>query len=948
LDNLLFRESRFLIARTPHLRRPTGLGAGNFRKVAVNGFGDPHNCYAYSCVWYDDHLYVGTFRDALVLIKLRSPFDVKLPFWPIPVPESVWDADLRAQIWRYSPKADLWERVYRSPMIVGREGFEVPLSVGFRNMAVFQGKSDPSPAIYTVTFSSSQGYGPVVLRSSDGLHFEQVSEPALGLGDENLRSFRGVQPFKGRLFATPSGSGGGQVNVSYNVAILCSDDPARGNWQMSNESAFGDPTNLTVFEIAVWNDHLYATTLNVRHGFQVWKTDGEGPPPHRWTKVLDQGADRGPLNQAICGLAGFQGALYLGTGIQGGGIDRQNGIGPAAAELIRLYPDDSWDLVVGQPRVTRQGPKFPASGMGPGFDNFYAGYFWRMCQHDGALYVGTYDWTTFLSYTPSDEWPAAVRNVLSTDAVERLVEARGGADLWRTTDGDRWSSVTTNGMGNRFNYGIRSLISTPAGLFVGTANPFGPKVAVRKAGGFVYEDNPLGGLEIWHGTHDHQGGVGDAAGTLGREGRPTWHMPDGSTPDDVDSIPQDVAPPTDDLFQNRFSPPRRLAAEGETSIVPRSARDATDDRRVTYRVADRRRFDPEQTRHPLVELARADRSLLLPCENAEEEVAEYFADSPLRSVGYWREVTVSPHRASLDLLDEMISLLPGRAAMSDGTLDEESEGDTESSADAESPIDIEPPTDVATSADTASLADAEFPTQAEPPSDVEPSAIVEPPSADLHGEATPSAEPSTDEADEPGATASPLTEPEPLDSLLVIVDGDAAAVTEVLERKEIARRVVVEPIGLDKEPFESSEEGPYDAVFWIEGPSTFDRGRSLATVGRLLKPGGRFVAAELLGYPLDQPQAWLAVDGSREDVFESYRNDLASAGFVDGVVLDIAMHGWLRFFRHSRRYFAIKKLFQLIDDEQETAILESLPGGRLAVDAHVLIAATRPEEQPSE
>ena len=80
---------------------------------------------------------------------------------------------------------------------------------------------------------------------------------------------------------------------------------------------------------------------------------------------------------------------------------------------------------------------------------------------------------------------------------------RGGCELWRTTDGDRWMPVTLNGFGNYFNWGIRSLLSTPAGLFAGTANPFGPTVAVTGPAGWPHEPNPLGGTEVWHGSLHH-------------------------------------------------------------------------------------------------------------------------------------------------------------------------------------------------------------------------------------------------------------------------------------------------------------------------------------------------------------------------------------------------------------------------------------------------------------
>jgi hypothetical protein len=58
--------------------------------------------------------------------------------------------------------------------------------------------------------------------------------------------------------------------------------------------------------------------------------------------------------------------------------------------------------------------------------------------------------------------------------------------------------VTRNGFGNPYNYGARTIVSAQGQLFVGTANPFGPQVAVATAAGnWVYVDNPRGGLEVW-------------------------------------------------------------------------------------------------------------------------------------------------------------------------------------------------------------------------------------------------------------------------------------------------------------------------------------------------------------------------------------------------------------------------------------------------------------------
>jgi hypothetical protein len=86
--------------------------------------------------------------------------------------------------------------------------------------------------------------------------------------------------------------------------------------------------------------------------------------------VLEGGAGRVALNQGAVSMIGFADALYIGTGIQNGGYDWRNKIGPAAAEIIRLNPDGSWDIVVGNPRLGKQ----PVSGLFAGFKNFFSGY----------------------------------------------------------------------------------------------------------------------------------------------------------------------------------------------------------------------------------------------------------------------------------------------------------------------------------------------------------------------------------------------------------------------------------------------------------------------------------------------------------------------------------------------------------------------------------------------
>jgi ubiquinone/menaquinone biosynthesis C-methylase UbiE len=486
--------------------RSRGLVQADFRPVARRGFGDPHNSYPHALTWFNDRLYVSTTRDNLVLVKQRYPFEVPLAAWPVPVPEDLWtDIDLRAQIWRYDPPADRWTMVFQSPLVKAQDGKDIPLVIAFRAMAVFQGASDPAPAIYAPTLAPGrlgQDAGSVMMRTFDGERFETLSEIGADLGLGRFRGFRALQPFGGRLFTAPvMGTASAVPNVAGTSIVLVSRDPGRGKWELANLPNFGDPNNEGIFEMGEANGFLYAGCVNLAEGFQVWKTDARGDPPYRWTRVLSRGAYRGRLNQGTVAMTAFGDHLYVSAAIQGAGYDRANNVGPAAAELMRIAADDSWDLIVGDARVTPEGMKAPLSGFGAGFGNPSAGYFWRMCEHEGWLYLGTLDTSVFLTWHRDfDVLPPHVKNILDPGSIEDLVRRFSGFHLWRTRDGIRWIPVSTNGLGNRFNYGARTMVSTPHGLFVGATNPFGPEIAVRRAGGWVYEPNPTGGAEIWLGS----------------------------------------------------------------------------------------------------------------------------------------------------------------------------------------------------------------------------------------------------------------------------------------------------------------------------------------------------------------------------------------------------------------------------------------------------------------
>jgi hypothetical protein len=119
-----------------------------------------------------------------------------------------------------------------------------------------------------------------------------------------------------------------------------------------------------------------------------------------------------------------------------------------------------------------------------------------------VLYLGTFNWSVMLPYLqvaggrPGRQ--ARLARWLDPDLLARF---EGGFDLRRSRDGVHWVPVSGDGFGNPYNYGARTLLGTPRGLFVGTANPFGPEIAARVPDGWTYTPNARGGAEVWFAAH---------------------------------------------------------------------------------------------------------------------------------------------------------------------------------------------------------------------------------------------------------------------------------------------------------------------------------------------------------------------------------------------------------------------------------------------------------------
>jgi hypothetical protein len=104
-------------------------------------------------------------------------------------------------------------------------------------------------------------------------------------------------------------------------------------------------------------------------------------------------------------------------------------------------------------------PRYGRSGIG----NAYNNYCWTMESWKGRLYVGTMD-HSYLLYGSGAEIPWYLPLLAGVPEF--------GADLYRFDDArSRARPLSRDGMGNPMNYGIRTMISDTAAVYLGSANP---------------------------------------------------------------------------------------------------------------------------------------------------------------------------------------------------------------------------------------------------------------------------------------------------------------------------------------------------------------------------------------------------------------------------------------------------------------------------------------------
>jgi hypothetical protein len=435
-----------------------GLDADDFELISLNGF-DPVdneldiNDYAWAMAYFQPdgadigQVYVGTGNDMIGLIYQGISAVMNNTELGDIVARPPEIRRYRDDVYRYA-----WETVLDYRDVETDPDFQ---TIGFRFMSTYRSQTDGVNYLYAATF----GRDATVWRTASG--DPGTWEAVWSSGREG--SVRMLTEHDGLLYLALAS----EIPGTERVGEIWATD-GQNFWPVVQDG-FGNPDNVGVMSLVSYNDALYAGTMNQETGYEIWKVLGLNGHV-QVSKIVDRGGPSSANESAITPCV-FGGELYWGNM-----INPYDNIadGFKAADVIRIDEDDNWETIVGPGSVT---------GLDSGFNHWPNTYIWSMVEHEGWLYVASYDQISpfFNVLENLDKVFAAFTappNAREGTIFEQWWNA--GSDLYKTRDGETWYPVTLTGFDDPGNYGFRVMVSIDDYLYVGTANPFD-------------------GLEIWRG-----------------------------------------------------------------------------------------------------------------------------------------------------------------------------------------------------------------------------------------------------------------------------------------------------------------------------------------------------------------------------------------------------------------------------------------------------------------
>lgn len=424
------------------------------------------NNYAWSIGQLDQYIYVGTGKNvAYNILNSISPEIIT----PISVTPAV--VNNSPEIWRYKRNDSLtWEKVYSVPNYLQISGLRFIIS-----HKPFNGNN--------CLYASSYGGNLKIFKSSNGVNWFPLSDRIL-----KGTSSRAMISHKGKLYIATID----EKNPSSTPNLYSSTDPEFYPWEplIDTKNPLYDKSknpNGSISEMIVFNDKIYVSTNNP-DGVQVWRTNGSTPKLNDWTLIVDNGFGDA-TNQYTLSMGIYKNYLYVSATKK----LPFAWIIPMGCDIIRIAPNDNWQLVIGDKAIIPSSPSKgirgnSLSGLNSGFSNPFNVYAWQIKEYHGKLLISTFDTSINMEViletliTNRTEIENKIGTV-TTNSIIKIYQSivsqlnsigyPFGFDLYESTDGINFTPIFLNGLASRYNYGGRTLFVDSSNiLYIGTANPF--------------------------------------------------------------------------------------------------------------------------------------------------------------------------------------------------------------------------------------------------------------------------------------------------------------------------------------------------------------------------------------------------------------------------------------------------------------------------------------------
>lgn len=356
---------------------------------------------------------------------------------------------LQATIQRYGPASDRpddpWETLWthQVPLTTPEDAPYPPLLGSHLGILTEAGQ----PVLYALV---NLGAGSQLVLCRDGQTFEPVASadlmpllPYRLLGDVAQPHGFCPPPVPGLTLSRPASGGLCQLtsleqpNLQDGVPPEVCADPSR------------------ICQVLMVDQRLYMALADPVQGFQLWVSQPGNITPYTWRQVIGQGAYRYSQNQRVTAMVAFQGDVYL---LAGPGQPTEAGA-VASPELLRVYPDNSWDVIIGNPRFTPLGLKLPLGAMGPGFEQRFNRVAGGLLVHDDTLYALLY---AVSPATKGAETPAPT------------------LELWGSADAETWQQQSLSGLLEQIDHPVVTPLSTPEGLVLFAHSDYGQLLHQRQ------------------------------------------------------------------------------------------------------------------------------------------------------------------------------------------------------------------------------------------------------------------------------------------------------------------------------------------------------------------------------------------------------------------------------------------------------------------------------------